>query len=186
MANNDRKPQFELHIRPMIRLLDFEKMKSITGTDLWDYQSVVDKAEIILRHLRADMPPESYGGLWPREWVAVFERWMNTECSRLDLGVWDTPLSATRVGGTVTLLGTTQLPHETYNAWLQPELVDGQWRQFWLYWQPPEEQPEPPLNPRQELIEEIVTLPTTVTEITIHDLDGTHQLSIAEGPDGIV
>jgi hypothetical protein len=60
------KPVFELHIKPMFRLLDRQHMLHLVvgpGLDLWDYDVVKERADgVIKRHsrLRA-LPANRYG-----------------------------------------------------------------------------------------------------------------------------
>src|SRR6266699_6552581 len=72
MAAQQRPPVFELHIRPMFRLLEREHMTTLAtpGIDLWDLDAVWAKRNLILEHLRAEglqnMPGVPVGGPWPR------------------------------------------------------------------------------------------------------------------------
>lgn len=79
-----RTPVFELHIRPMFRLLDRDHMAF--RLDLFDYDQVRRSAESILERLRRDMPTTDTGGPWPSEWVQLFERWKDSGFKRLELG----------------------------------------------------------------------------------------------------
>ena len=45
----ERKPVFELHIRPMFRLLDRQHMIFHGDLDLWDYDAVKTHSAEILR-----------------------------------------------------------------------------------------------------------------------------------------
>jgi hypothetical protein len=56
MAAQQRPPVFELHIRPMFRLLEREHMTTLVtpGIDLWDLDAVWAKRNLILEHLRAE------------------------------------------------------------------------------------------------------------------------------------
>lgn len=81
MAAEQRPPVFEVHIRPMFRLLDREHMsKWVQSFDLWDLDAVWAQRNEILTRVRdvGDMPGDRYGGPWPAEWIAVFERWIAT------------------------------------------------------------------------------------------------------------
>lgn len=180
MANNNRCPRFELHIVPLVRLLDHDKMLAFTGLDLWDYSTVKSKSTEILNRIQNDMPLVAYGGLWPREWVEVFRRWIDTGFQRLDLGVPSMPYEATRSGGQVTLLGTTTLPHESYEAWLQPRLTENGPREFVHYWMPPDVAPVPPLTPRSVVFEEIVTFDPALPTIRVIDRNGANDVAITE------
>jgi len=178
MAGNDRKPLFELHILPLMRLLDHEKMLQKTGIDLFDYNMVVDKADSIQKHIQSDMPPNPFGGLWPREWVDLFKRWMDEGCGQLELGTASAPYQAFLDSSGLTLFGSTNVPHETYEAWIEPKLVDGAWREYIHYWQPPDVTPNPPLSPREVLFEEPVPLQAGVNVIVVIDAGGRHDVPI--------
>ena len=82
MAEDQRPPVFELHIRPMFRLLDREHMsKWDPAFDLWDLDAVWTMRNEILTRVRdvGDMPGDRYGGPWAApEWIALFERWVAT------------------------------------------------------------------------------------------------------------
>src|SRR5260370_2117131 len=84
MVAQQRAPVFELHIRPMFRLLEREHMTTLVtpGIDLWDLDAVWAKRNLILKHLRAEglqnMPGVPVGGPWPAEWITLFERWAAT------------------------------------------------------------------------------------------------------------
>ena len=46
----ERNPVFELHIRPLFRLLDRQHMLRVTdGMDLWDYDVVKTTSALILQ-----------------------------------------------------------------------------------------------------------------------------------------
>jgi hypothetical protein len=81
MAQEQRPPVFELHIRPMLRLLDREHMLTLIepGFDLWELGKVWEMRNDILLRLRGEgsqnMPGLQVGGPWPTEWIDLFERW---------------------------------------------------------------------------------------------------------------
>ena len=81
MAEDLRHPVFELHIRPMFRLLDREHMLTFVepGFDLWELERVWEMRNDILVRLRGEgsqnMPGAAVGGPWPPEWIDLFERW---------------------------------------------------------------------------------------------------------------
>src|ERR1041385_1294724 len=75
-------PYWEIHIRPMFRLIDHDHMTSFF--DLFDYDAVVQNADDIVDAVSGGaMPPSSTGGPWPEEWVALFTRWRDAHCPRL-------------------------------------------------------------------------------------------------------
>ena len=56
MNSSERPPVFELHIRPMFRLLDREHMLTLfgAGVDLWDLEPVWQLRNKILVRLRLE------------------------------------------------------------------------------------------------------------------------------------
>lgn len=97
-----RTPVFELHIRPMFRATDKAHMGF--AVDLWDYDDVVANADAILARLQSDMPPTETGGLWPEEWITLFQRWTDGARKRLDLG---TATFALQQGAPKTIITAT-------------------------------------------------------------------------------
>jgi len=77
------------------------------------------------------MPPGDEGGPWPAEWVAVFKRWVEKQCPRLDRG--DATWVATRSGPTVTLTATVKLPKGGDQTWIEPLPYVGTAPRFVLY-----------------------------------------------------
>ncbi len=75
-----RPTSFKLHIRPLFREIDIERMNA--WFDLSKYDDVRDNSTIILSRLKGDgnlMPPEDNDGPWPEEWINLFDRWINEE-----------------------------------------------------------------------------------------------------------
>ena len=73
------KPRFKDHVSLMFRQIDTTHMSF--KFDLSNYDDVKNHSAIILKSLKAEdgvplMPPESSGGPWPAEWIALFERWI--------------------------------------------------------------------------------------------------------------
>ena len=172
--DNNRVPRFELHIRPLLRLLDRDKMLEARGFDLWSYDDVVAHATGIHERVQGNMPPLNFGGLWPFEWVQVFERWMSTGFRRLQLGQpTGQGYIASLNGSRVNLACETVLPDEDYEGWLQPE-SDGTGNiDVTLFWQDPDEPAVPPPLPRTTISEVSLPLPAS-GNIIVRDLDGVH------------
>src|SRR5919107_2871290 len=110
MTAPQRPPVFELHIRPLFRLLDRAHMLSLVtpGIDLWDLDTVWAAREAILTRLRGEgsqnMPGLPVGGPWPAEWITLFERWIATGSDtvpghHLALAKPDAPYELRRLGG---------------------------------------------------------------------------------------
>ena len=70
----DEPVSFERHIKTLFRRHDRQSMTF--AFDLWDYQSVMDHGEEILRRLvDGSMPCD---GAWPADRVAAFRRWVES------------------------------------------------------------------------------------------------------------
>lgn len=178
MATDSRRaPRFELHVRPLMRLLDRERMLGL-GVDLWDYDSVRAKARKIRDHIRSDMPPVPYGGLWPREWVELFERWMHTGYRRLEIGKPNLEWDVSRSGDVVTVLGQSELPHETYEGWIEPTWRAIAGRVYTLYWRDPDDPIEGEPIPREVVFEESYAVELTEEEVVIVDANGAHRFEL--------
>jgi hypothetical protein len=115
----ERNPIFELHIRPLFRLLDRQHMLRVTeGMDLWDYDVVKTKSAVILQRVKGQgskqtMPTSRTGGPWPSEWVGLFDRWIQGGCRRLSLGTAkNLQLGEDRDLGIFTLSCMTDVPDE--------------------------------------------------------------------------
>src|SRR5438876_741752 len=123
MVNSTRPVRFELHIRPLVRLLDQDRMliDPAKRIDLWDYDQVRLNADKIINRLKADMPPGNYGGPWPQEWIALFQRWKDEGFLRLQVGSADAnEYRASRTGTIVSVTGQGKFPAEGFQAWLDP------------------------------------------------------------------
>lgn len=172
-----RTPFFELHIRPLVRVLDREHMVAAVGLDLWDYEQVCARADAILARVQADMPPVAYGGPWPQEWIELFQRWKDAGFPRLQLGkVGLSGYTAKRVGTQVTLEGRGTLPDSAFQAWLQPVVDEGQPRSFVHYWEPP----AGPVAgaPRPFRARETFEATPSISLIGVQDVDGRHDVPI--------
>ncbi len=174
-----RPVRYEIHIRPLTRLIDRDNMS--WAFDLWDYDQVKTNVDAILLRTAADMPPLPYGGPWPAEWVAIFQRWKDEGFLRLDLGTVDTTgYTATRTGDSVTLTGRGKTPSSGYRAWLEGVLPEGQPREYILYWEPPV--PATPAAPTLFRAKATFPSPATVTSVTVTDAAGRHVVPIVVAP----
>ena len=179
----ERVPRFEMHIRPMIRLLDREHMSGF-GFDLWDYQVVKDRGPEILKHLKgelSEMPPLSHGGPWVGEWVALFERWVNADFPRLELGKVDANGYRATVSGTsITIMATGRFPTSGYRAWLDPQILSSGMREYTLYWEPPV---PAQLNPGVPFrVRERFEADPPPQKVVVVDMDGPHELTLTIPP----
>ncbi len=112
---DSRKVQFELHIRPLFRRKDRDSM--LWSFDLWDYEAVKANAVNILNRLKVDMPPEAHGGIWPSEWISLFERWIDEGFGRLEMGI--ASYSASISGTDLVVVAKGTYPTETHRGWIQ-------------------------------------------------------------------
>jgi hypothetical protein len=164
-----RTPVFELHIRPMFRATDKAHMDF--AVDLWDYDDVVANADAILARLQSDMPPTATGGLWPEEWITLFQRWKDGARKRLDLGTATFALQQGTPKTTITATGT--FPAAGVVGWLQLESETATSKTYVLYF----EAPDAPVagTPHAFTLKE--RYPSTDTRsVFVHDSTGTQQL----------
>jgi hypothetical protein len=186
-VTEQRIPVFELHIRPMFRLLDREHMMTLVapGIDLWDLDAVWGARNDILTRLRGEgslnMPGERVGGPWPAEWVTLFERWLGTGSDaepghHLVLAKPDGPYQVqTASGNRRRLTATVTAPTDGYRVWFDLEFVSSIQRDYTLYLEPafPSQPPDPtPLQARE-------TFPQgDVTKVVIRDADGAQEVPV--------
>jgi len=174
-----RPIRYELHIRPLVRLIDRDNMA--WAFDLWDYDQTKANADAILLRTAADMPPIPYGGPWPAEWVATFQRWKDEGFLRLDMGTVDPPgYTATRSGESVTLTGRGKTPSNGYRAWLEAAIPEEQPREYTLYWEPPE--PVLPASPTLFRARATFSSLASVTAVNVTDAAGHHVVPITVAP----
>ena len=170
-----RIPRFELHIRPMFRLLDRDHMLSLTGGrafDLYDYDAVVTRAQSIHAHLKDNMPTIPTGGLWPEEWVTLFRRWIDAGCPRLELisGLY----SAQTNGKLVVLKASVQNTRPDDRAWFELAGTSDSPREYWLYREPGTLAP----SPTPVTVQERFTYKAGVDTVTVIDFAGRQQVRI--------
>jgi hypothetical protein len=186
MVDQGRVPAFELHIRPMLRLLDREHMAKVHGSlDLWDLDAVWQQRAEILERVSATetttMPPERYGGPWPAEWVNLFERWLATGSDtepghHLLLAKPDGEYRVQSLGGDkrrLTVAATA--PTEECRLWFDCTSITPGQREYTLYLEPAF--PAQPPNPKHLQALEIF-LKDDATLLVIHDADGRHELPL--------
>ena len=66
--------RFEAQIRPLFRAKDRSTMKAVRQFDLWSFDDVSARADLILKRLSSGSMP--CDGAWPQEKVALFRRWI--------------------------------------------------------------------------------------------------------------
>lgn len=187
MAENQRPPVFELHIRPMFRLLDREHMLTLVepGFDLWQLEDVWEMRNDILVRLRSEgsqnMPGLPVGGPWPAEWIDLFERWTQNPTAD-DIGhhlVLAQPDGAYQLqpasGNKRRLRAKVIAPSAGCRAWFALDSITSGQREYTLYLEPAlPAQPagETPLQ-ALEMFEK-----GDATKLLIHDAAGTHELAV--------
>jgi hypothetical protein len=184
MAAEQRAPVFELHIRPMVRLLDREHMSKFAQLfDLWDLNAVWAQRNEILTRVRdvGDMPGNRYGGPWPTEWIALFERWVATGSDtepghHLLLAKPDGDYHVQAIGGEKRrLTAAVTAPSTGCRAWFDCNSVTPGQREYTLVIEPafPAQSPTPtPLQALEGFVK------GDATKLVIHDQDGDHELAL--------
>ena len=166
----ERTPRFELHIRPMIRLLDRDGM--LFKFDLFSYNDVVGNAPRILSRISGGtMPPKSRGGPWPQEWIDLFRRWMDAGFPRLELG--RATYTATRTGANVTLKAEGEYPSEDDNGWFE-RFNEGESPREYVFYR----EPGDPGEPQAFLVKQSLPSVQGVNVVVVYDVDGRHEVPI--------
>jgi hypothetical protein len=169
-------PYFELHIRPMFRILDRDHMAF--KLDLWDYDQVTPSARKIAGLLRLSppglMPPKEAGGPWPEGWIQTFEFWIEKGCPRLLLT--EGQYSARRIGsGQVILSVSVQLADWAADSWSERVPSPRTEAEYLIYLRPP--QPGAGEPPRLVQLKEV--LPAQTEKVFISDSSGRHEIPIS-------
>lgn len=188
MQEDQRPPVFELHIRPMFRLLDREHMQTLVEPplDLWELEKVWEMRNDILVRLRDEglrnMPGLKVGGPWPEEWIALFERWTQNPTPddighHLVLAQPDGPYQLQPAPGDKRLLSAKVIaPTPGCHTWFELDSITPGQREYTLYLEPalPAQPPgETPL-PARELFEK-----GDATNLVIRDAAGRHELPVS-------
>lgn len=187
MTTEERPPVFELHIRPLFRLLDRAHMLShvVPGIDLWDLDTVWGAREEILTRLRGqggqNMPGLPVGGPWPAEWIALFERWTTTGSDtapghHLVLAKPDEPYELKKLSGDRRRLSAmVTAPTEGCRTWFELDSIAAGRRDYTLYLEPAF--PGRPSDPTAlRAVENF--LRSDAERVTIRDADGTQELVV--------
>jgi hypothetical protein len=123
------------------------------------------------------MPPTIYGGQWPAEWIALFQRWMAEGFGKLDLGTVDAPgWAATRNGTKVTISGRGTAPAGGWRTWLEAVVPEGKPREYVHYWEPGD--PAAPPSPTPFRAKATFDAPPGTVEIAVTDATGRHVVPI--------
>ena len=182
MAAAERPPVFELHIRPMFRLLDHDHMAR--SFDLGDLDAVWKQRAAILTRTRddANMPGDRFGGPWPAEWFALFERWIATGGGDDEPGHHlvkvkpEDGYSIKSLGGEKRRLTAKVIaPTDGCRVWFELQSVTPGQREYTLYLEPAF--PALPADPRP-LDRQENFLKGDLTTLVVHDEDGPHVLDV--------
>lgn len=172
-----RVPIWELHVRPMFRLLDREHMRF--AGDLWDYEFVRGHADAILGRVAdasTPMPNFDTGGPWPEEWVGLFRRWVEAGFPRLQTA--PAPADGYEVKQTFTgtrLSAWIAVPGEGFRVWLDIESVSDTERCYRLVQEPPAE-----VEGSATELEAVDKFESkTVRTLRIVDADGVHEIEVS-------
>lgn len=119
----------------MIRAIDREHM--LWSFDLWDYDQLVQHAELFADRVAVDMPTVASGGPWPDEWVQLFRRWMRSGFKRLELGIGEYTWNQNATSATISVIGT--FPEAGYKGWLQIQTETESEKRYVLYFESPDD-----------------------------------------------
>jgi hypothetical protein len=176
----ERRPMFELHIRPMFRLIDQVHMARLPAAkriDLTDYQQVKDSHVEVSEFLQSGspMPPKAEGGPWPREWIDLFIRWTQTGFGHLAAAAGSNYQLVLMSQDRYLLSCDVQLPDPSATAWIDilQAAPDAQLYQVVM------EQIENAAPSAVTLsIDERIRGPLSVAEVVVLDGTGEHRLAV--------
>jgi hypothetical protein len=172
-------PYFEIHIRPMFRLIDQNQMAS--RFDLFDYEQVRAKAVVIAGTLKEPltsrrlMPKLDWGGPWPEEWIRLFERWISAGCPRLPRSTGTYSLSKTSSKQFI-LTVQASLQDGAEAAWVEREWTAPDIAEYTLLKRPaPDGVTKPPRVVKFKLVVE----GDQVAQVFINDAAGRQLLTVS-------
>jgi len=179
-----RPPLFELHIKPLFRLLDRQHMLRVRpDCDLWSYDSVKTLAARIQQKVggpNPTMPTEDSGGAWPPEWVALFDRWVSGGCRRLPLGTGKDYKLTKQPDDRYLLSCKVDIPDNAAgdsSAWLDVVDPGPAAAVYQLYVFPGEAFP-PPTDTIEITCRERVEAAAAIAGVTVIDAAGKHSVQI--------
>lgn len=188
MVNQDRSLYFQLHIRPMFRASDRDNM--LSRFDLWDegyfYSDAGEPHMIFIQRLfnRLDrsitdhdlMPPRSHSGPWPKEWLDIYQRWMDEGCRRLSMGDGYN-YDLFRSGSNRYALSVNVKIPDNSQAWFQRKYEGPSSLIYELFVQ----NEEKPSTVEEKWIEEnIIVRDETISSITVLDANGRKKFLLSE------
>jgi hypothetical protein len=175
-----RAPIFELHIRPLFRLVDRVHMLRIqpaARVDLWDYNEVRAHAGEILTQLASasPMPPQGIGGPWPEEWIALFSRWTTTGYQRLEETTGANYQLTVSAPGRYVLSCDARLSETGAAAWFEIIEATPDTQRYHLVL---ERVAQAPQSPSVVLVEERIRGPLNTNSVIVIDQAGQHVLPV--------
>ncbi|NEI59427.1 hypothetical protein GR200_30830 [Rhizobium leguminosarum] len=173
-------PRWELHIRPMFNLQDWDHMRPrIDFADVESVWSARDRIILKLSNTSDPMPPANEGGPWPQEWTSLFERWVKAGME--DFGGRPPQLSIGSgsdyrlrpIFGRWELTGKTSIPSADSRSWLQLTAVTATEYVVMLYL----ETPPAPVGPALDhpLLTKLTTS-AAIQEVIVVDSNGETRL----------
>lgn len=178
---------FELHIRPMFRLIDQQHMMFFG--DIWNYAALMEtpegetktRAEIILDLVCAQdgfMPPNGFGGPWPQEWITLYQRWLHEGCGHLATGAADS-YKAARQSGNIRVQGVGNVPTPNFQVWLNLEVADRNTPlfEYTLFLMPPDGD-QPAVQTPFVANDTINNAPAGLKTIIVNDAKGKHAVKV--------
>jgi len=181
----ERVPIFELHIRPMFRLLDRQHMLRVNpALDLWNYDAVKNFAPAIVQRIggaNPSMPTPDAGGPLPSEWIAVFNRWIQGGFRRLASGAGRDYKLVKEADGRCTLSCTVDIPDTPQGdstAWLDVVFAGPPTASYQLLVYPGDAAP-PPANTIAVTCEERVDPVSAAAGVSVTDANGTQTVNLA-------
>ena len=185
----NRIPRFELHILPMIRTIDRERMiwwKDLHATETYYNASgepLMSNILEIQKYLNGDdlrpiMPPKKFGGPWPEEWVLLYDRWVDEGCPRLLKALGKEYYARRDSDNTVFLLGVVSepTPGKDFEVWFSRNSNYPQ--QFFYDVWVEEHDDVKGSSGEKELHMPLSDIRSNVKEITVSDKDGIHRIPI--------
>jgi hypothetical protein len=131
-----RPVRWELHILPMMRMIDRDHMVRLAvprRLDLFDYDEVRARAKIFLQQVAdGHMPPPTAGGPWPDEWIALFRRWIDEGFQRLARPVARDP-RAVRTGTRVKLSAAVDVSSIDDSVWFDRASTSESPREYYIW-----------------------------------------------------
>jgi hypothetical protein len=180
----ERTPVFEMHIRPLFRLVDRQHMLRVRpDLDLWDYDAVKNHAAAIVQRIGGpspSMPTAGVGGAWPSEWVALFNRWVQGGFRRLAPAQGRDYKLAKAADGRCTLSCKVDIPDTDQGdsvAWLDVVSAGPPTASYQLVIYPGEAFP-PPAQTIEVTCQEPVDPASAAVGVSVVDANGIHTVTL--------